>query len=77
MKSFVSLVISAAPMFVSAGELNGYAPVAATSRRQLMTCDQTYGAASVQCGDASAGMCYKPSQGEVIMPDPNFTSAKP
>ncbi|KAB5536540.1 hypothetical protein GE09DRAFT_330743 [Coniochaeta sp. 2T2.1] len=43
-------------------------PVAAISgyrtRRQLLTCEQTYGADWIQCGDAESTYCFNPSEGQ-------------
>jgi|SRR4051794_24256501 hypothetical protein len=39
------------------------------TRRQLLTCEQTYGANWVQCGDADSTFCYNPSEGQVCVPD--------
>ena len=69
MKSFIAILLLASDLVV-AGELRMFAPVSTNHKRELMSCDETYGAGSVQCGDASAGMCYKPTQGEVCSPAP-------
>jgi hypothetical protein len=49
----------------SAGVLASQAQYAALGKRDLMSCEQTYGAGAQLCGDASHGMCFNPTQGQV------------
>ncbi|KAI1341507.1 hypothetical protein F5Y15DRAFT_431236 [Xylariaceae sp. FL0016] len=42
-----------------------YAPIySLTYKRQLMTCEQTYGIGSQRCGSVSSTFCYNPAQGQ-------------
>ena len=56
---------------VSAERDAAYAPLAVGNpfKRDVQSCDQTYGAGSVACGDASHSMCFNPSQGQVGHPE--------
>jgi len=51
-------------LLASAADQGLYAPVALTSKRAVMSCEQTYGAGSVSCGNSNTSMCYNPSQGQ-------------
>ncbi len=42
-----------------------YASLSPGSRRDLQTCNQTYGTGFVACGNSSSVMCFNPSQGQV------------
>ncbi|KAI1356841.1 hypothetical protein F5Y01DRAFT_309386 [Xylaria sp. FL0043] len=43
----------------------GYSPLSMPSRRrQLMTCDQTYGNGSTPCGEPERQLCYNPGLGQ-------------
>lgn len=42
-----------------------YAALTAHPKRELLTCEQTYGANWTQCGDANSTYCYNPSEGQV------------
>ncbi|KAI0818062.1 hypothetical protein GGR55DRAFT_54641 [Xylaria sp. FL0064] len=43
----------------------GYSPLSMPSRRrQLMTCDQTYGNGSIPCGEPERQLCYNPGLGQ-------------
>jgi hypothetical protein len=37
-------------------------------KRELMKCDETYGAGSEKCGGAESIYCFDPTAGEVIGP---------
>ncbi|CAJ2500989.1 Uu.00g038420.m01.CDS01 [Anthostomella pinea] len=47
-----------------------YAPVAVASnhKRQAMTCEQTYGPETQQCGGVTSTFCYDPSIGQTCCP---------
>ncbi|KAI0974531.1 hypothetical protein F4678DRAFT_458493 [Xylaria arbuscula] len=57
-------------LFLSAFELlaqatESYSPLSSSSpRRQLMTCDQTYGNGSIPCGEPQTAWCYNPDLGQ-------------
>ncbi|KAI1279144.1 hypothetical protein F5Y07DRAFT_406394 [Xylaria sp. FL0933] len=43
----------------------GYSPLSMPSRRrQLMTCDRTYGNGSIPCGEPETRLCYNPGLGQ-------------
>lgn len=50
-------------------------------KRDLLTCDQTYGPDWIQCGDAQSTFCYNPSEGQVtpnpVSEDPVMTPRAP
>ncbi|KAI8632167.1 hypothetical protein F5Y19DRAFT_353289 [Xylariaceae sp. FL1651] len=47
----------------------GYSPLSELShRRQVMTCEQTYGNGSVLCGGAESAWCFNPSLGQTCCP---------
>ncbi|TPX11233.1 uncharacterized protein E0L32_001051 [Thyridium curvatum] len=60
-------------MLAAAAEHAHYAPIFLSPKRQLLTCAQTYGNGSVQCGSENSTMCYTPSKGDVG----SFTSNPP
>ncbi|KAI1493149.1 hypothetical protein F5X96DRAFT_267151 [Biscogniauxia mediterranea] len=56
------LLFAGLPVFAK----ENYAPVfAAGHKRQLMTCEQTYGAGSMQCGGMDSRFCFNPNLGQV------------
>jgi len=61
----------AASLFASAMADHGasYSPlnVGNPFKRDVQTCEQSYGAGSVACGATDHGMCFNPSQGQVCM----------
>jgi hypothetical protein len=76
-----------AVIFLSAGvavaeSLAGYSPNAprgldtVNRKRQLPTCDQTYGTGSVNCGGANSSFCFNPTLGQVNIPDSSVLSAE-
>jgi hypothetical protein len=65
MRLLALILIPSLGLLVFARE--SYAPTrnALVQKRQLMTCDQTYGAGSVVCGGAGSTFCYNPGAGQV------------
>lgn len=48
------------------GTTSSHPPAAVAGvRRQLLTCEATYGAGSLQCGGDNSTMCYNPTIGQV------------
>lgn len=42
--------------------------------RGLLSCEDTYGEGSQQCGPPDSGFCYTPSKGQVRAPRPHLPS---
>jgi hypothetical protein len=54
-----------APAATSHHRQESYAALKGHVKRGLMTCEQTYGANWIQCGDADSTFCYNPTEGQV------------
>ena len=46
-------------------------------KRDLLTCEQTYGTGWTQCGNTDTTFCYNPSEGQVRSPAPLRSSEDP
>ena len=65
---FLPLISGAATLLAPTGtdrRQESYASLAGHPKRALLTCEQTYGANWIQCGDAGSTFCYNPSEGQV------------
>jgi hypothetical protein len=65
---FLPLVSGAATLLAptaASHRQESYATVTGYAKRELLTCEQTYGANWTQCGDADSTFCYNPSEGQV------------
>lgn len=62
--AFLPLASSALLPPIAANRHESYAASVHT-KRDLLTCDQTYGANWTQCGNIDSTFCYNPSEGQV------------
>ncbi|KAJ9157412.1 hypothetical protein NKR23_g608 [Pleurostoma richardsiae] len=69
--SLVLSFVSAA--LVTATEPRNHAPAAFfLGKRALMSCEETYGTGSVQCGNSNSTMCYNPTLGQTCCEDSGY-----
>ncbi|KAB5580706.1 hypothetical protein GE09DRAFT_448498 [Coniochaeta sp. 2T2.1] len=58
-ESYAAVLLPAQLSPVAVAAVSGY-----RMRRQLLTCEQTYGADWIQCGDAESTYCFNPREGQ-------------
>ncbi|KAJ9155882.1 hypothetical protein NKR19_g4331 [Coniochaeta hoffmannii] len=64
---FLPLISGASTLLAPTGtdsRQESYASLTGYAKRDLLTCEQTYGANWIQCGDAGSTFCYNPSEGQ-------------
>lgn len=60
--------VGSAMLGVAAATSSHQAEVLMNTKRGLMTCEETYGAGWIRCGDDASTFCFNPSEGQVGEP---------
>ncbi|ETS88035.1 hypothetical protein PFICI_01863 [Pestalotiopsis fici W106-1] len=71
------LLLTFALTVLAVNKSESYAPISAVSlpRRQLMTCNQTYGQRFESCGGPESTFCYNAGAGQSCCPDKGYCEA--